>query len=116
MKTASGLLITTPNFEEFLLFKRSHLVSSSGKYSVPGGMRKSNNSLEKLLETALREAQEEIGEIPIGKINPTPFEYVTPNGLHYFTFVLEIDQEVKRDYVPQLDREHDSYVWIKKNI
>ena len=115
MKTASGLLITTFDFKDFLLFKRSLSVSSSGKYSVPGGMRKSDNSLERPLETALREAQEEIGQIPFGKINPTPFEYVSPKGLHYFTFVLEIDLKTKRNYVLQLDREHDSYVWIKRN-
>lgn len=114
MKTASGLLITTSNFEEFLLFRRSSLVSSSGKYSIPGGSRKSDNPNEPPLVTAFREACEEIGNVPQGSINPTPFKYVSPKGLHYFTFVLEVNKNTKRSYVPKLDFEHDSYEWVKK--
>jgi len=114
MENASGLLITTQEFREFLLFRRSSVVSSSGKYSVPGGMRKSDNPHEIPIETALREAREEIGTIPSGKINPTPLEYNSPKGLHYLTFILEVEPKTKQTYSPDLDFEHDSYLWVRR--
>ena len=110
----AGLLIATLAYEEVLLFKRSNKVSSPGKWSIPGGGRKSDNIYELSVETALRETNEEAGHVPKGLLLPDYFIYKDPiNKRLYKTHVMEVSKQERNNYLPKLNWEHDSWRWFK---
>lgn len=106
-KNAAGLLFQYQN--EVFLLKRSKEVSDPGVWSIPGGMVEGD---ETPFQTAMREAREELGQVPgflnTGKIS----EYNDPDrNLFYSTHLIEAE---KRFDEAMLNWESESYGWFNK--
>ncbi|MFH1275927.1 MAG: NUDIX domain-containing protein [Candidatus Woesearchaeota archaeon] len=101
---SSGLIIVTSQFEEALLVQRSRFTSYAGFWSIPGGYRNRDKSgLEPSLECAVAETFEEIGGLPEGKIRLNPHKIIKIFGKTYETFVLEINAEERKRFIPHVN-------------
>ncbi len=113
----AGIMIVNSEKEEFLLFRRSSLVNHPLKWNIPGGKRKKEmNSLEPSLYTAIKKAEEEMGELPVGKIRTEPIKYTTPEK-HMFTFktyILEADTKYLHLIFERLSGETTESQWMNK--
>lgn len=112
----AGMLIVSQDLKKILLLKRSEYVENPFFWGIPGGAKKENCfGLEGSLITALSETKEEIGVIPKGKIRKRPYLYEKPGTkFSYRTFILEMDEEERKDFVPQLNWEHTDHLWVKR--
>ncbi|KAI3435953.1 hypothetical protein D9Q98_002011 [Chlorella vulgaris] len=108
-KLGAGLLLTCDG--EVLLLKRTSN-HNHGTWGLPGG--NADGTDVSLLETARREAVEEMGP------NLPPFEVVaevpTRRGKrgqkHYTVFVGRVRPEDRAAWVPQLNEEHSAWRWL----
>jgi 8-oxo-dGTP pyrophosphatase MutT (NUDIX family)/GNAT superfamily N-acetyltransferase len=110
----SGILFFTPE-RRMLLLKRSDIVLEPGTWGIPGGaIPEVDGELEMTpLDSALREAEEEIGDVP-------PYTSLgdavmvddpdDPTSFRYTTFLFEVDEE----FWPSLNEEHDDYLWVTR--
>jgi hypothetical protein len=98
----AGIAFITPD-GLCLFLKRSSRGDHAGEWCLPGGTAKDD---ETPLETARREAIEEIGDIPEGKLRE--LAHLTLDGVEFVTFV----QRVKDDlFAPELNYEHTDHIW-----
>ncbi|MDO8656114.1 MAG: NUDIX domain-containing protein [Nanoarchaeota archaeon] len=113
----AGILIVSPELDEFLLLKRSGHVLDPYMWGIPGGARKEvETGLEEALITAVTESREEMGLLPRGKMRKNPYVYQKPHtDFTYQTFILEIDPEDRTSFVPQLNWENTDYCWIRRD-
>lgn len=115
-KVGAGLLICDAG--HVLLLKRSAASGNPGKWGLPGGNADAADGAD-LLETAMREASEEIGQVPAGLTFHATL--LTRRGKrqqkHYTVYVASIDRAAAGSpaplsYQPQLNEEHTEYRWI----
>jgi uncharacterized protein len=100
----AGIAFITPD-GLCLFLKRSSRGDHAGEWCLPGGTAKDD---ETPLETARREAIEEIGDIPEGKLRE--LAHITLDGVEFVTFV----QRVKDDlFAPELNYEHTDHIWAQ---
>lgn len=102
----SGLLFVAGR--KILLLLRAAWVMEPGTWGIPGGAIPVNERGLPMapLESALREAHEEIGPLPPRR--RIVGEFVFREGhFRYTTFVIEVE----RQFAPVLNDEHDDYVW-----
>jgi len=104
---ASGIMIT--DGERILLLKRSPYVENPGLWGISGGAipRDSNGGGRDPKESAIHEAEEEIGGIPSGRFVDN---YVFKDGSFTFTtFLLEVTADVMGSISPTLNWEHTDW-------
>lgn len=103
---AAGILIRRSDTGAFLLLLRSSEVVDPGVLSVPGGRVEPGETPE---ETALFEAQEELGPLP-------PLQFVGSDvhrsgDFTFTTFLAVIDGQDAAAWEPVLNWESDAWVW-----
>ncbi len=83
------------------------MLRDDGRWGTPGGKTNGN---EFPLQTAIREAGEEVGNLP----DLRPVDYVEKdNGEKTsVTFVCEISKEAKKQWEPKLNKEHRKWKWF----
>lgn len=109
-KRGAGLLIYSG--DEALLLLRAHTSRNAYSWGLPGG---NQDNEETPIETALREAREELGiDLPSYKVKK---EISTLRGKNnnktFVVFVIEISSEDRHSFVPILNEEHIEYRWFK---
>jgi 8-oxo-dGTP pyrophosphatase MutT (NUDIX family) len=113
IKHSGGVLFFCPEDNTALFVLRSKHMSSPKTYSFPGGQPKDSDKSPK--ETAIREAEEELGFLPdlhfIGRYN------IAHNEHRYDVFICEVFPEEKDELNNKirLDRENESFKWFKIN-
>ena len=107
MISASGALIISKNTGRICLQCRSESSSYSKDWGLWGGKIETN---ELPIEALYRELKEELGiNLEILKIYPLhKFESID-SLFEYNTFLVIVDNE----FVPELNEESSSYIWIK---
>lgn len=82
---------------------------------ITGGARNIvEDVLEASLTTAVVESQEEIGNLPKGKIRREPYiNSKLGTNFTYETYILEINNVEKDVFVPELNWEHEDYGWFE---
>jgi len=106
---ASGCVILSLDTGRIMLQQRGSDTSHPRTWGFFGG--KSENQ-ERPVETLLRELQEEIGGIPsYDKIIPLNTFTSSNKKFIYYTFVVL----VKREFIPILNTESDSFAWVNIN-
>src|SRR6267142_7250299 len=93
----AGIAFVTPD-GLCLFLKRSDAGDHGGEWCLPGGTAEGD---ETPLETARREAIEEIGEIPEGEQRKVA-QITSGDGVEFVTFV----QRVADTFEPELNEEH----------
>ena len=98
---AAGLLIRDIGQDRLLLFQRRRFMSQGRKWSPSFGRRKlhrcnsGGTQFESPLYTALREAKEELGPLPRGKLCKTPYvDKSTRRRAIRATYVLEVETDI----------------------
>lgn len=98
---AAGVVFVNPG-EEFLFLRRAGGGDHAGTWAFPGGHIEKDESPE---TAAAREVHEEIGR----QVDPeTLHELIGVSG-GYNTYRLPVQES----FVPQLNNEHDDYIWAK---
>jgi hypothetical protein len=115
--SAAGLLIITKDNQEIMLLLRSKVCTDPLLWGTPGGaLMMTKNGLEQPIVRAITEGREELGSLPKGKIRAKPYIFELPNSdFKYYTFILEVSNEEKENFVPMLNWEHDEWKWFKVN-
>jgi len=98
----AGVLFVAPD-NTALFLKRSQWSEHPKTWDLPGGLTAGGETPE---ETARREAAEEIGMTPPGKMNLLATTEL--NGVTFTTFV----QRVGETFKPRLNPEHTAFKWI----
>lgn len=98
---AAGVIFLTPEGHALFL-KRSHSGDHAGEWCFPGGGVEDDESA---LEAAQREAREEVGDHPVGKMSQ--FDQRQTGGVDFTTFV----QGVRQKFEPTLNGEHVDAQW-----
>ena len=105
IKLSSGFLLFSG--KKLLLLERAKDAGNGGTWGIPGGQRTGD---EASYAGALREAEEEMGEMPahaiIGHVK------VERPGRLYELFAVRGRKRIKKDWQPDLNEEHDSYKWV----
>ena len=103
----AGLLIIRED-GYVLLLRRSSIVSNPGTWAPAGGKVDRG---EKYVDAAMREAEEEMGELP--PVYLTGEAYVVLQGpLKFTTFSAFIPYDEADDWTPQLNEENDAWGWF----
>ena len=107
-RAGSGLLFTTGR--RILLLLRADWVMEPGTWGIPGGAIPVDGLGRAMdpLESALREAREEIGPLPPYCI-VDEFVFKEGHGDHrfrYTTYIAKVEQ-----FAPALNEEHDDFMW-----
>lgn len=105
---AAGLIFVAPDGAVLLLLRSPGEANYANHWALPGG---GGEDGETPMQTAIREAGEEIGigtrHAWVGE--PTLIDEVeTPTGMTFSTFV----QPVRYRFVPELNDEHSGYCWV----
>jgi 8-oxo-dGTP pyrophosphatase MutT (NUDIX family) len=101
--SAAGFLLLNPSNNSVLLMRRA-AGGNVGELAGPGGMMEEG---EKAIDTAVREAREEIGKDFSGKDFNEEIESVNSDGLTFTTFVWAgLDEDPCN-----LNDEHDAWGW-----
>ncbi len=104
-KLSAGLLLFSG--KRILLLKRVRLSPNGGTWGLPGGQC---HPLESSFQTAVREAEEEIGDIPrnhlIGSVA------VQRSHRRYEIFAVRTKKRMRKCWVPRLNQEHSSFRWV----
>jgi 8-oxo-dGTP pyrophosphatase MutT (NUDIX family) len=100
----SGALFYAVNTKRFLFLQRND-GKTRGMWGLAGGQAKFQESA---FEGLKREIQEEVGTTPTFK-KVIPLELFTSNDQKFFfnTYVIAVQDE----FLPQLNKEHNSYAW-----
>ena len=100
----SGALFYAVNTKRFLFLQRND-GKTRGMWGLAGGQAKFQESA---FEGLKREIQEEVGTTPAFK-KVIPLELFTSNDQKFFfnTYVIAVQDE----FLPKLNREHNSYAW-----
>lgn len=110
-KIGAGLLFWCQESGQVLLLQRRSK-NNDRKWGLPGGNLEMGDS--SLLETAKREAMEEMGILPAFQVVK---EYLTKRGKdkskHYRVFVCKITAVEKESFSPVLNEEHRDWKWYK---
>lgn len=101
----AGLLLFRDD-GRILLLKRSRYVSFTGYWSTPGGSAEPG---ETPLETALRESEEELGNLPPIWIYEPPRWHVLNPWFRFATFLAQVNRLGK--WKPMLNIEHVDWGW-----
>jgi 8-oxo-dGTP pyrophosphatase MutT (NUDIX family) len=130
---AAGIMFLAPGKRALFLRRSNDSKAMPGYWDFPGGGQEGAETAE---ETALREAREEVGQVPEGKIKelthtpgsalkgvagpgapavpPVPAgapvdlpQSEPPGGVDYTTFM----QKVGNEFIPELSPEHDGWSW-----
>jgi len=114
---AAGILIVSQDLQDVFLLKRAPRVLDPNVWGIPGGARKQTpNGLESAIVAAINESQEELGNLPKGKIRTEPYVYQKPGTTFtYETFILEIDPFDEKNYKPELNWENVDYGWFRRD-
>jgi 8-oxo-dGTP pyrophosphatase MutT (NUDIX family) len=96
----AGFVFITPSSKVLLLQKPNK------KWCFVGGKRESK---ETPIKTATREACEEIGFLPKGKIADYYKHTKADEDVDVYSFIMQ----VKDEFVPKLNFEHIGYEWVK---
>lgn len=123
-RSAAGLLFVCGN--QILLTKRSQEVDNPGVWGIPGGSVSGESfysserrsaaepiSEEKTYAGALREASEELGNIP--KFQVLDRVIYRDGGFTYTTYVVGISPLTKKFWQIQLNWENDEARWFSIN-
>ncbi|PNH11842.1 hypothetical protein TSOC_001275, partial [Tetrabaena socialis] len=96
-----------------LLLKRSAASGNPGSWGLPGGNADEVDG-GKLLETAEREAREEVGALPSGL--HVAGSVLTRRGKalqkHYTVFIAHAPSAARAAYLPTLNEEHTEWRWV----
>ncbi|KAG2430314.1 hypothetical protein HYH02_013791 [Chlamydomonas schloesseri] len=110
-KVGAGLLICCEG--SCLLLRRSESSGNPGSWGLPGGNADEADRGD-LLGTAMREAREEVGQLPEGL--HVLGQVLTRRGKalqkHYTVFVASIPGSSRARYAPQLNDEHTDWRWV----
>lgn len=105
-KVGAGLFLVCDGQVLLLLRAGNH---NANTWGLPGGNREGSD--QDLLETAIREATEEIGALPPFRVVT---EFLTQRGKHkqkhYTVFIAEMKE--KDSFAPQLNHEHTDWRWF----
>lgn len=107
-RIAAGIVFTAPDGDVLLLRRSSTEQNFPGHWSLPGGKGEAGESAE---QVARREATEEIGEHPDGKLDLID-QRTTPTGMQFHTF----RQPVETKFIPKLNDEHSGYAWAPRDM
>lgn len=113
LKPSAGILFICPADRSALLTQRGVFMSSPGALDIPGGRGEGGDASQ--LETALREAREELGSLPQEKKLITKHVLNTPEGDNqYVIFVYAISINQKNQWTPtiSLDFESQRAGWV----
>lgn len=100
---AAGILFVAPDGDVLLLRRASTEPNFAGHWALPGGKADDGETPE---QTAAREAKEEIGEFPAGRMKALD-QRITPNGMAFHTFAQSVDKK----FAPRLNGEHSGFAW-----
>lgn len=79
-----------------------------------GARKQRGNELESSLITALKESNEEMGDLPEGMIRKIPYTHKKiGTDFTYDTFILEVNKSQRKSFIPRLNWENTDYRWIK---
>lgn len=104
---ACGTLYVAPDGDVLVLRRSSSEENYAGHWALPGGVAEDGETPE---QTAQRESDEEVGDVPNGKRKLLDSR-VTPNGMAFHTYA----QAVGEKFVPKLNDEHSGYAWAPLN-
>ena len=112
----AGLLVITTDHRRILLLKRSSSMSEPYSWGIPGGAvaaGESSNPAEATARTAIKEALEEMGQIPEGRLGQDPhIDRDTKSDFSYTTYLLEVEPKVADSFLPRLNAEHTDAQWF----
>ncbi|KAF6264961.1 NUDIX hydrolase domain-like protein [Scenedesmus sp. NREL 46B-D3] len=110
-KLGAGLLLCCQG--KVLLLKRCSRHNDQ-TWGLPGGNAEPAD--QGLLSTALREAQEELGEVPAHEHRA---QILTKRGKrnqkHYTVFLADVAPSTAQQYAPRLNAEHSEWRWVPWN-
>jgi len=122
IQIASGILFKNKN--DVLLLKRSQRVFDPGLWGISGGSM--DRDSDDPLETAIRETFEEmrvrvdkrqiIGKY-VADVSNKVKRIWSPSGqmssgLHFYTYIAEIDDQQRQSMKPVLNWENDRWTWV----
>lgn len=112
--SSAGMLFYCQDDNTVLLTKRSNTVSSPGTWDVQGGQEEDKD--DSALETATREAKEEIKNLPKKKKLLGKHVLAKSKG-EYVIHVYGISKEEKEKWTPKINLNHESekYKWFPVN-
>lgn len=100
----SGALVYSLESQRFLFLHRT-----SGKHKNQWGLvGGTNENQETPWEGLKREISEEIGDIEIKKSIPLETFISNDSGFFFHTYLCLVEKE----FIPQLNSEHDGYAWV----
>lgn len=112
-KPSAGFLFFCKEDNTILLGKRGKEMSSAGKYDIFGG--RYDDSDDNALETANREAHEELSVLPKNKklIGRHELPREKDHKSKYIIFIYEISADEKKSWTPKikLDEETEAVEW-----
>ena len=118
-KYSAGCLYYCPDDNTVLLVKRSGIMHHPHLWDIPGG--RSDKSDQSIKETAVREATEELGELPEeSKILKHHIEVLPKKDdskYEYHIFIFAVPEQEKIRYTPkvELDEENIGVKWFEIN-
>ncbi len=102
---AVGVCFYSANTSRYLFLLRND-DKHPGSWGLPGGKVDPG---ENLLETLVRECEEELGSMPeYNKLVPLEKFTSSDNSFVYHTFWCSVDSE----FIPVLNQEHNGYAWL----
>lgn len=112
-KPSAGFLFFCPEDKTVFLTHRSAHMSSPGTWDLPGGQPE--NTDKSPIETANREAYEELGIIP--KKTPIKIHSIKTSEHHYVVFLVPLSSQEKKIFNQKLslNDESDGYKWFDYN-
>lgn len=112
-RSGAGIVFICSDTNSILLLQRSEAVTEPGTWGVPGG---SAEGMEKPIETAVREAREELGSLP-QKARLVDELVNKDNQGEYYIFIMEISDNEKTNFTTniKLNNESSQFKWFKLN-
>lgn len=109
---SAGMLFYCPDDQTVLLTKRSDDMSSPGTWDIQGGRHDEGD--DSALETATREAKEEIKNLPKRKLIGKHTLAKNPKGVEYVIHIYSVSNKEKEKWTPKIDLNHESekYKWF----
>lgn len=107
---SAGFLFFCPEDKTVFLTHRSAHMSSPGTWDLPGGQPEDTDTSP--IETANREAYEELGNIP--KKTPVKSHSIKTDKHHYIVFLVPFSTQEKKAFTQKLSLsdESDGFEWF----